>query len=166
MTWRKLRTPPLLNEALIPATASLTMDELVIRAEPTEVRRAAAWLTQMGEHYAVQPEKCSQLELCVNEVLTNILDHGGEGALAAPIYLQFSLQRHPDFCEAAVCVSDAGVKFDPLASAPTALPQSLAGVQPGGLGLVMIRKLADKLSYFYSDGRNYVNLSVRWNIAA
>jgi anti-sigma regulatory factor (Ser/Thr protein kinase) len=40
--------------------------------------------------------------------------------------------------------------------------QTLAEVEPGGLGLTLIRTYSDKLSYRYNEGCNQLKFSTRW----
>lgn len=153
----------MLNEA--PALAPLADGHcLTIRAEAMEVRRASLWLERLGREQAVPPEQSARLDLCLNEALGNILFHGGPRALAEPVVLQWQVRRQAGCCEAAVTVSDAGVKFDLLAAAPKVLPQSLDEAQPGGLGLLMLRQFTDELHYGYREGRNHLTFSVRWAV--
>ena len=42
-------------------------------------------------------------------------------------------------------------------------PLSLEEATPGGLGLLMMRKFSDDLTYERSGGRNHLSIIVRWN---
>jgi anti-sigma regulatory factor (Ser/Thr protein kinase) len=139
--------------------------ELSIRAESGEARRAAAWLEQSCAASGVPAEHLARLDHCLDEALANVVAHGGAGARAAPVLLRLGVHSAHDFSEAAVTVTDAGNPFDPLAAPPAARPASLAEAEPGGLGVVMLRSYADRLSYRHHDGRNHLTFAVRWREA-
>ena len=129
---------------------------------PGEVRRASTWLGQACLERKVPADQFHRLDVCLNEVLANIIAYGGAQALECPIGLRLEVHRHQGGSEANLTVCDSGTAFDPLASAPRPRPQSLADAEPGGLGLVMIRSIADKLSYGHSEGRNRLRMDVSW----
>lgn len=136
--------------------------ELSIRPESGEVRRAALWLQATGSELGVPAAEIGRLDHCLDEALANILSHGGPGARSAPIVLRLDVRRDADTCHAAVTVSDAGLAFDPLAYQPKPRPTTLADTEPGGLGLLLMRSFADKLSYRCGDGRNHLTFAVCW----
>ena len=64
--------------------------------------------------------------------------------------------------EAHVEVRDAGIPFDPT-GAPEHIPaKTLAEAQPGGLGLLLIRRCSDWMSYRREGGRNHFVFGARW----
>ncbi|HXS51765.1 MAG TPA: ATP-binding protein [Usitatibacter sp.] len=141
---------------------SSSADELTVRADGEEVRRASSWLDAACRERGVPPALVDRLVLCLNEVLANVIVHGGAGALAQPIGLVLEVTADPHGGLAGVTVSDAGVAFDPRSVAPRALPKSLEEASSGGLGLVMIRRHADWLEYRNQGGRNHVTFGARW----
>jgi anti-sigma regulatory factor (Ser/Thr protein kinase) len=136
--------------------------KLTIQADPLEVRRASTWLQQIAEQYTIPANPLTRLDLCLNEALANILFHGGNSALTAPIYLDFQLCRQAAMHYATIIISDAGVKFDMLSTEEKQRPKTLAEAEPGGLGLIMLRNFTDDLYYDYQDGRNQLKLSIQW----
>ena len=139
------------------------VSELSIDPDSSQFRRASDWLGQIGCELGVPAEQITRLDICLNEVLANVLDHGGASARSAPIGLRLASSRDPDGADATLTVTDAGTAFDPLAVLPRSRPQTLAEARLGGLGLVMVRANADSLSYEYADGRNHLTIGVRWS---
>ncbi len=129
---------------------------------PGEVRRASTWLGKACLERRVPADQFARLEACLNEVLANIIAHGGAIALEFPIGLRLEVRRDQVGSEATLTACDSGAAFDPLASLLKPRPQSLADAEPGGLGLLMIRSIADKLSYGHSEGRNRFSMGVSW----
>jgi anti-sigma regulatory factor (Ser/Thr protein kinase) len=95
-------------------------------------------------------------------VLANVLDHGGSAARAEPIRIRIEVRENAATGEARVKVSDAGMPFDPT-GAPEHVPaRTLAEAQHGGLGLPLIRRCSDWMSYRREGGRNHLVLGARW----
>jgi anti-sigma regulatory factor (Ser/Thr protein kinase) len=139
-------------------------DELAIGADGAEVRRASQWLIAACQQRDVAQAPLDRLLLCLNEVLANVIAHGGSTALAAPIGLRVEVGADRDGRKASVTVSDAGMAFDPQSVPRKALPKSLAEASPGGLGLVVIRRCSDWLQYRREGGHNHLTFGVRWDL--
>lgn len=140
--------------------------ELSIRADAAEVRRASLWLEAAALQQRVPAEQIARLELCLNEALANILAHGGPSARLSEVLLQFRVHQESGVHDAAVTVSDSGIAFDPLTYQAGPRPGTLAEIEPGGLGLIMMKEAADHLDYERSKGRNHLTLTVRWDEAS
>ena len=139
-------------------------DELMIGANGAEVRRASEWLDTICRQRDVPKAPVERLVLCLNEVLANVIAHGGGTALSSPIRLLLEIRLDPDGSKAGVTVSDAGTAFNPLSVAKKILPKTLAEASPGGLGLVMIHRCADWLDYHHEDGHNHLTFGTRWKL--
>ena len=141
------------------------MDKLTIDASGAEVRRASEWLSATCLQRDIPVTQAQRLEICLNEVLANILTHGGSAASAAPIRLQLEVLCAAEAGEARVTVSDAGFAFNPLVVTMPSRPNNLAEARAGGLGLVMIRRCSDWLDYRREGGHNHFTFGTRWNRA-
>jgi anti-sigma regulatory factor (Ser/Thr protein kinase) len=136
-------------------------ETLAIAASGDEIRRACAWLTTALRHRDVPDTRVERLELALHEVLAYVLDHGGSAARAEPINIRIDV--HEEAGEARVEVSDAGIPFDPTGM-PARIPaKTLAEVQPGGLGLPLIRRCSDWIRYRREGGRNHFMFGVGWS---
>jgi anti-sigma regulatory factor (Ser/Thr protein kinase) len=136
-------------------------DALEIRASNAEVRRASDWLAATCRQRSVPEPLAERLALCLHEALVNIIMHGGAAALAAPIGVVVEVGLAAGCIEASVTVSDAGRPFDPASVPQKALPATLDEASPGGLGLTMIRRCADRLDYRHEGGRNHFTFVAR-----
>jgi serine/threonine-protein kinase RsbW len=137
-------------------------ETLAIAASGNEIRRACEWLTTLLRRRDVPDRQIERLELALHEVLANVLDHGGSAARAEPISIRIDVHAQATTGEAHVEVSDAGIPFDPT-GAPEYIPaKTLDEARPGGLGLPMIRRSSDWMSYGHDGGRNQFMFGVRW----
>lgn len=130
--------------------------------DAAELWRASEWLHAQGRRQAIPPEQLDRLDLFLNEALANVMDHGGPSALAAPIDLGIRVGGLPGACEATLTIADGGSPFNPLDHTPRPAPQSLDDAVPGGLGIRMIRAVADDVTYAREDSRNHLACTVRW----
>lgn len=147
---------------LNPSTHCPISLKLTIGADPEDFRKASLQLNQFAQDNGIPDEQLYRLDLCLNEVLANILEHGGKSAFSESICLQFNVSRDSEYCEAVITVSDAGKQFDFMQVEQKPEPKHLDDAQPGGLGLLMLRRFTDKLKYCYEEGRNQLVLSFRW----
>ena len=114
------------------------------------LNRLDAYCAALG----MAPAMCRDVRLALDEILTNVIlhawPHGGNHA--AELHVSAA-----DGVLTCVVVDD-GVPFDPVAHPAPAKPQSLGASQIGGYGLVLVRAIADQLTYTCSDGRNRLEL--------
>ncbi len=138
------------------------LEELAIDANGEEVRRASEWIAAVLHDRAVPGPVADKVVLCLNEVLANVITHGGPSARAAPIRLMLEVGSGEDGPRASVTVSDAGRAFDPTTVPQAPLPKSLDEAVPGGRGLRIIRRCSDWLGYRHEGGLNHLTFGARW----
>jgi len=138
------------------------VETLAIAASGDEIRRASEWLVAALRPRGVPAPQVECLELALHEVLANVLAHGGSAARAVPIGIRIEVHGKATTGEARVEVTDAGIPFDPT-RAPEHIPaKTLAQAQLGGLGLPLIRRCSDWMSYRREGGRNHFMFGARW----
>jgi serine/threonine-protein kinase RsbW len=138
--------------------------ELSVGANGPELRRASEWLDATCQQHHVPQASVERLILCLNEVVANVISHGGGGARAEPIKLLLEVALEQGQGKADVTVSDAGRAFDPLSVPPRDKPGSLKDAPLGGLGLVMLRRCSDSIHYRHEGGRNHLTFGARWEV--
>lgn len=144
------------------ASGTASTIQYAFAASVSQIGPAANWVSQACKGLEVSEEAIARLDICVNEVLANILSHGGPGVLAAPVRIQLCVEQGLEGCAATITISDSGVPFDATLSAVRPPASSLADAQPGGLGVIMLRANADDLLYSYHAGENRLEITVRW----
>ncbi|WP_216915710.1 MULTISPECIES: ATP-binding protein [unclassified Synechococcus] len=143
---------------------------LLLQPNPLELRRCSDWLQATCQRLDVPAASSGKLDLCLNEVLANLIDHGGARASSCPV--QLTLERvdgdedggegGADRGLATLTISDAGAPFDPLSFSREPLPRTLQEAEPGGLGLLLVNRFMDECSYRREGDRNVLKLSIRW----
>lgn len=115
--------------------------------------QASAWLAQAGvDAYATH-----RILLALDELAANIVEHAAQGRDGHAF--EVCLQQGNDGIE--VLVSDNGPTFDPTAQAAPAPARSLDEIPVGGLGLVLVQRLADGFEYQRVGRSNRLRLRFR-----
>lgn len=124
-----------------------------IDARIAETSRVADHVESFGRDQRVASGAVNDMNVALDEVVSNIARHGGETARAHPIDIRVGLAGGWFFAE----VRDQGVPFDPVAYVA---PDSRGGKRaPGGLGLVFVRALMDEVRYTREGGSNVLFLA-------
>ncbi|MEO1003832.1 MAG: ATP-binding protein [Cyanobacteria bacterium J06638_7] len=145
------------------ASPARDLDCLEIRAEALELRRASSWLRAWSDSLALPAGQIERLEVCLNEVLANLLEHGGDPVASQPIALRLEVIPTAAGRGVRLLVSDGGVPFNPVAASDKALPASLAEASPGGLGLRLVRAYCDAMGYRVLGDRNELSIEMHWS---
>jgi serine/threonine-protein kinase RsbW len=110
---------------------------------------ASAWARGLAAAAGLPQDEAYALDLCVVEIVTNVVDHSYRQA-AGEIRLELSV----DARGAVVSILDQGPAFDPL-SVPAPVPAaSIEQAAVGGLGIQMVRSTADGCRYERRGGWN------------
>ena len=115
--------------------------------------RAEAWL----EAFDPSPKALYLVPLAIEEIVTNCINYGYDDTDEHTIYITLSVADQT----LTMTVVDDGHAFDPLARAAPDLSVAVEDRQIGGLGIHMLKTLADGMAYERSDGVNRLTLTKR-----
>lgn len=138
------------------------LETIKIEANLKDIGAANNWLGGLLEQHHVPANKAKALDHCLDEVLMNIIMHGGPEAKDSQISLSFFTQVLVNGAEANLTITDSGIPFNPLKFTPKELPKTLDEVVPGGLGVGIIQRMSDRLKYERKNGRNVLALTVQY----
>jgi|1186.fasta_scaffold827013_1 serine/threonine-protein kinase RsbW len=105
--------------------------------------------------HGVAARAASQAALVFEEILTNLVQHGGGAGLTLEASLEVTTG------ELRGEVVDDGAAFDPLQVPPPDLEATLEERAVGGLGIHLARTLTDDLAYERREGRNRLSFVKR-----
>ena len=101
-------------------------------------------------------KRMSDIELCLEEALVNIFQYAyPEGGGEVEISCRIDEGR-----KFIIEISDAGIPFDIFSVAEPDLSLALEDRKIGGLGILLIRKLMDDVTYRREGNRNALTLTV------
>ena len=136
---------------------------LSVQPSPLAIRECSLWLTENCRQRGVPAEPTGKLELCLNEVLANLIDHGGADAYGAPVELTLEVADRGDRRRATLTIIDAGEAFDPLSVSRGPRPEPFRKPSPAAWGLLLVRRFMDERSYERTGDRNVLKLGIHWS---
>ena len=111
-----------------------------------------AWAFAAG---GVPRKTCLRLTLLIEELFTNTVVHGHGQDSEAPIRLTVDVGVE----SIALTYEDTAPPYDPFAT--VRVPDEAASVEErpvGGLGVMLIAAMAERVGYTYAGGRNRISL--------
>ncbi len=122
-------------------------------AELDVLPEVLTFVESAAEASGVAAARLSMLELLLEEIVANICLH------AHPTGGKFSVAVSGEQGRIRLQIEDDGIPFDPLKMIAPDIGADAAEREIGGLGLVLIRKIADDLSYRRENGCNILTAS-------
>lgn len=100
----------------------------------------------------------TQINIAADEIVTNVASYayGPEGG---DVTVSFSYDAENKTAE--ICFIDAGIPFDPLAKADPDVSLSAEERQIGGLGIFLVKKTMDEMTYRRENGKNILCIRKR-----
>jgi serine/threonine-protein kinase RsbW len=129
--------------------------EAQVRASPEEISAATECAGEFLRLSDVDERAAHHVAMILEELLTNLGTHGR--VIDDPATVRLSVA--PDAVN--VEVVDSGPPFDPRLAPDPDVDTSLEERRFGGLGLFLMRKLANDLYYASSGGQNCTRFSVQ-----
>lgn len=116
------------------------------------ISAAAQWVDTIAADQKFPEELVFALQVCVEELLTNVVRHGGAkstGDLSEiaipPVNVEITISTSAR--GVSMAVEDDGKPFDIVNAPAHRIDQPLDEVQPGGLGIQLIRNFASSIAY-------------------
>jgi serine/threonine-protein kinase RsbW len=115
------------------------------------------FVAEFANSNALAPDEQARILLVLEELITNVAKYGYRNRAAgnAEVLLQI------DATHLIVEFIDDGDPFDPLAAPPPDLEAPLEERDIGGLGIHIVRALADEVRYFRLEARNVIQFKRR-----
>ena len=121
------------------------------------IARASAKAESWLESYDPTPQVLNLVLLAIEELVTNCIQYGYDDTNEHTIVIILSINDQ----ELTINVIDDGHPFDPLTAPPPDFSLQVRDRPVGGLGIYLLRKLADHMSYERRDGTNRLTLTKR-----
>ena len=120
-----------------------------------ETGRLSEMVRRFGAWHGVPEDAIFKVNLSLDELLTNIVVHGGRGD---PCVREIVLWLRTEKDKVSVELQDDGCAFNPLDAPLPDLDAGLLERDPGGLGIHLVRSLMDEIVYRRIGQRNQVTL--------
>ena len=120
--------------------------ELSVTPNGDSLKTVTAFLEETLEKWEVPTKLANKAQIAVDEIYSNIVYYSK--AKNAKITVSQCGNRLE------LTFTDDGVKYDPTAAAEPDITLSAEDREIGGLGIFMVKKMADELNYANTDGNN------------
>ncbi len=129
--------------------------EIAVDAEPANLPKVTDFINEQLEQMGCSMKKQMQIDVAVDEVFTNIASYAYTPE-KGKAWVRIEKQENP--AAAVLTFADTGVPYDPTGREEPDLTLSAEEREIGGLGIVLVRKMMDEISYEYRDGKNVLTL--------
>ncbi len=131
---------------------------LALQAETTSLHQATEFVQKGARQASLPPARAGELDLLIEEIFVNVCRYAYTDRARGMVTVTYWV---PAPGELKVEVADQGIEFNPLKAEPADVSLDLEQRPVGGLGLLLVRKLATSLAYRREDGWNRLTFCVR-----
>ena len=135
------------------------MTELVVDAKTENLEQVLDYVNGKLKAAGCLAKIQVQIDIAVEEIFVNIVHYAYQGAAGKA---RVRIQEEPEAVE--IIFKDEGIPYNPLKKKDPDVTLS-AGDRPiGGLGIYMVKKSMDHVSYDYKDGQNIFRIQKCWTV--
>jgi anti-sigma regulatory factor (Ser/Thr protein kinase) len=136
------------------STGSDSKASLVIGNAIAEMEKVVHLVNRFGADHDIPQDVINDLNLCLDELLSNTISYGYEDQDIHSIVVNLSLTDGRLIAE----IQDDAKPFDPREGTPAALGGTLQSRKVGGLGIHFVKTLMDEVGYRRMGKRNVVRI--------
>lgn len=131
------------------------MKELTIDATVENIGKVTAFVDEQLEALGCPMKAQMQIDIAIDELFGNIA-HYAYNPEVGPATVRVDVLQDP--LSVVVTFIDNGVAYDPLAREDPDVALTAEEREIGGLGIYMVKKSMDEISYEYNDGQNILRI--------
>ena len=128
--------------------------EIRLESSLAEIPRLAELVETFGAEHGVPDRAIFNLNLALDEILTNVIEYAFPDGGAPEILVRLALDEAALQAE----VIDDGTPYDPTARPDPDISLSVDERPIGGLGVYFAKRMMDRVEYHRDDGRNRLTL--------
>ena len=136
------------------------MKELTIEATPENVDKAIEFVDEMLEEYGCGMKEQMAIDVAVDELFANIAHYAYNPETG---YATVKVDVVKDPLSVEITFVDNGKPYDPLAKVDPDTTLSIEDREIGGMGIFIVKKSMDAVSYEYKDGKNILTIKKNFN---
>ena len=129
--------------------------ELRIKNQISELEKVAQFVEEIGEELGLSMELQMNLNLVMEEMVTNVIFYAYPEGEEADI----ELLAKSDGKELTFVLSDQGKEFDPTAKDDADLDVNPADRELGGMGIFIVKNIMNKVTYQRLEGKNLLTMT-------
>jgi anti-sigma regulatory factor (Ser/Thr protein kinase) len=125
-----------------------------LKNDLSELKALHRHLNNWGGDIGVPADSISRINICLDELFTNIVLYGLKDDLEHII----ELTLNGDNKLVIINIEDDGIPVNPLEKIDPDFPENIESAKIGGLGILIIRKLMDNVCYERKQGKNKLTM--------
>ena len=131
------------------------MRSITVPANDDATEVVTEFVDEELEEFDCPPKAINQIEIAIEEIVVNIVSYAG---LSEDDGIEIRCDVLEDPMRVIMQFLDGGIPFDPLAADdPDTTPEGLME-RDGGLGILLVKKMMDGVSYSYENGKNTLTI--------
>ncbi len=131
------------------------MKELIIDATVENIEKVTEFVNQQLERLECSMKVQMQIDIAIDELFGNIA-HYAYHPKTGTATVRVEVTENP--LAVVITFIDNGTPYDPLATREPDISLSAEERQIGGLGIYMVKKSMDDISYEYREGKNILKI--------
>ncbi len=132
------------------------MKELTVAATLENIAKVTDFVNEELEALDCPMKAQMQINIAIDELFGNIA-HYAYAPGVGEATVKFEVAKEP--LRVVITFVDSGVPYNPLAKEDPDVTLSAEERQIGGLGIYMVKKSMDDMSYEYKDGQNILTIA-------
>ena len=131
------------------------MKELTVEAKTTNIEAVTDFVNEQLEALDCPMKAQMQIDIAIDELFGNIAHYAYNPEIGKATV---RVEVIEDPLAVTITFIDKGVPYDPLAKADPDTTLSAEEREIGGLGIYMVKKSMDDITYEYKDGQNILTI--------
>ncbi len=132
------------------------MKELTLEARVDSLPQVLAFVDEYLESLDCSMKVQMQIDVAVEEIYVNVASYAYAPKTGS---VTITLETEDTPRSVTITFTDSGVPYDPLAKEDPDVTLSAEERKIGGLGIYMVKKSMDKMSYEYKNNQNVLKLT-------
>ena len=130
------------------------MEKIVLPAELENLESMIAFIRNGAETHGFDRKQINQILVAAEEPLMNVISYAYPDN-TGNVEITYDIEEDKGFV---VEIIDWGIPFDPLSLSDPDVNAPMEDREVGGLGIYMMRKIMDEVSYRREQGQNILTL--------
>lgn len=131
------------------------MKEMTIPATVGNIEKVTAFVDEQLEQIDCPPKAQMQIDIAIDELFGNIAQYAYNPDIG-PATVRVEVTQSP--ISVVITFIDHGVPYDPLKTAEPDISLSAEERAIGGLGIFLVKKTMDEITYEYKNGQNILRI--------
>ncbi len=131
------------------------MKEITVEASVENIEMVTEFIDRELEKLNCPMKAQTQIDIAIDELFGNIA-HYAYNPDVGPATVRVEVENDP--LAVVITFMDGGVPYDPLKKADPDTTLSAEEREIGGLGIFLVKKSMDEITYEYKDGQNIIKI--------